>query len=172
MAPWGTWLWVQNHLDKETNRKKNPKGLANAIVQAEHTNLTETSCCFAKPQTCIWESPGDYSCSREASCKLQSFRESPASWARLSRGSWPRQSPEQELSRHGPGLLPGGINRTRHRRGGELTQPVHGGDVCACQLAQEGGEVLLAPIAGDAQEGGFFLFAQKHQALSPRLKQT
>lgn len=67
-------------------QKEKPKGLVNAIVQAKHTNLTETSCCFAKPQTCIWESPSDYSCSREASCKLQSFRESPASWARLSRG--------------------------------------------------------------------------------------
>lgn len=32
--------------------------------------------------------------------------------------------------------------------------------------------MLLTTIAGDAQEGRFFFFTQKHQALSPRLRQT
>lgn len=59
----------------------------------------------------------------------------------------------------------------RVRRGG-LTQPVHRGDVSACQVTKEGGEVLLATVAGDAQEGGFLFFAQKHQALFPRLRKT
>lgn len=53
-----------------------------------------------------------------------------------------------------------------------LTQPVHRGDVRACQVTEEGGEVLLTTIAGDAQEWGLFFLAQKHQAFSPRLRQT
>lgn len=45
---------------------------------------------------------------------------------------------------------------------GKLTQAVHRGDVSACQVTEEGSDVLLATIAGDAQEWGLFFFAQKH----------
>lgn len=55
-------------------------------------------------------------------------------------------------------------------KGRELTQAVHRGDVSASQLSEEVGKVLLTTIAGDAQEGQVFFFAQKHQSLFPRLR--
>lgn len=52
----------------------------------------------------------------------------------------------------------------------ELTQAVHRGDVSACQLSEQSGKVLLTTIAGHAQEGQVFFFAQKHQSLFSRLR--
>lgn len=46
--------------------------------------------------------------------------------------------------------------------GGKLTQAVHRGDVSVCQVTEDGNDVLLATVAGDAQEQGLFFFAQKH----------